>query len=150
MGFIYADSSVLVKRHVIETGTAWFQKYAQENTVITTQISFVEVFSAFNRLLREERIEREMYETLATDFTELCEIEYTLIELTNDVLQGARKLLEKYPLRAYDAVQLISAVMANDAALQSAQIPIVFLSADYRLLDAAKQESLMVDTPPSG
>ncbi len=37
----YADSSVLVKRHIHETGTAWFRILADpaaENVIITAQV----------------------------------------------------------------------------------------------------------------
>lgn len=150
MGFIYADSSVLVKRHVIEEGTDWFQKYARENTVVTAQISMVEVLSAFNRLRREGRVDTKEYKTLADDFVELCNLEYTLIELTVTIIQRTRNLLEKYPLRAYDAVQLASALSTNDATLHSQKLPVTFLAADDRLLDAARQEALNVESPPEG
>jgi hypothetical protein len=53
MAYYYADSSVLVKRHVHEMGTAWFRALAEPtagNVIITTRISMVEVYSALNRL----------------------------------------------------------------------------------------------------
>jgi uncharacterized protein len=57
MGYFFADSSVLVKRHVREMGTAWFQMLAastNNNTIIIAQISIVEVCSALNRRIRVE------------------------------------------------------------------------------------------------
>ena len=52
----FADSSVLVKRHVQEIGSKWISQIADEetgNTIIISRLSFAEVFSAFNRRCRE-------------------------------------------------------------------------------------------------
>jgi hypothetical protein len=46
MADYYADSSVLVKRHVREAGTDWFMALADPatgNTIITAHLSVVEV-----------------------------------------------------------------------------------------------------------
>jgi hypothetical protein len=68
-------------------------------------------------------------------------------QLDLDVVNLARDLLERYPLRAYDAVQLASALVANQA-LQDAQLsPLVFASADDRLNTAATAEGLGVENP---
>ena len=51
----YADSSVLVKRHVPEAGSSWFRAIADPasgNVIITARVSVVEVYSALNRRVR--------------------------------------------------------------------------------------------------
>ena len=56
MADYYADSSALVKQHVYEPGTDWFQALAEPtagNLIITARVSMVEVYSALNRRLRE-------------------------------------------------------------------------------------------------
>jgi hypothetical protein len=69
------------------------------------------------------------------------------VELDLKVIALARSLLERHPLRAYDVVQLASALIANQA-LQSAPLPLlVFLSADDRLNIIAAAEGLNVDNP---
>jgi len=55
----YADSSVLVKRHVHEVGSDWFQTLtdpATKNVIITARLSIVEVISALNRRVREASV----------------------------------------------------------------------------------------------
>lgn len=65
----YADTSVLVKRHISETGTAWVKtltRPAAMNTIFTAQISFVELYSALNRRLRENSITPLRYSRFAS------------------------------------------------------------------------------------
>ncbi|HXG63888.1 MAG TPA: type II toxin-antitoxin system VapC family toxin [Blastocatellia bacterium] len=146
----YADSSVLVKRHVQEVGTSWFRSVsdpATGNALITSRLSVVEVYSAFNRRRREAKLSQADYTQLADDFAAICAAEYQIIELTVKVTERARLLLEKYPLRAGDAIQLASALVASDT-LQIAGLPApIFLAADDRLLNAARAEGLATDDP---
>ncbi|MFQ5613287.1 MAG: type II toxin-antitoxin system VapC family toxin [Anaerolineae bacterium] len=150
MADYYADSSAPVKRHVHETGSAWFQMLTEStagNVMITARISMIEVYSALNRRLREAHLSVVDYAQLVTDFTTICVTEYQLIELTAAVVERARSLLERHPLRAYDALQLASALTASDV-LQSAGLPSpTFLAADNRLLAAAYAEGLATDNP---
>ncbi len=150
MADYYADSSALVKRHIYETGTAWMQALADPasgNVLLTARMSMVEVYSALNRRLREAHLSLADYVQLATDFATFCATEYQLVELTAPVVDRSRLLLEHHPLRAYDAVQLASALQANDA-LQAANLPpLTFLAADVQLLTAAQAEGLTTDNP---
>ena len=48
----YADTSVLVKRYVLETGSAWtraLMRSAAGNTIFTAQISLIKLYGALNR-----------------------------------------------------------------------------------------------------
>jgi predicted nucleic acid-binding protein len=115
MADYYADSSVLIKRHVRESGTDWFRTIADpaSGQVITTaRISQVEVYSALNRRVRETVLTPDQYAEIAADFAALCLTEYQFIALTPAVVVRARHLLERHTLRAYDAVQLAAALTA--------------------------------------
>jgi hypothetical protein len=150
MAAYYADSSVLVKRHVPEVGSVWFSALADPaagNTIVTAQISLVEIYSALNRRVREAAIYPADYVNVIADLTSLWFSEYEIIELTQSVIDETRFLLERHPLRAYDAVQLASALHAHRV-LPTAGFPTpVFLSADDRLLAAAQAEGLTTDNP---
>lgn len=150
MATFYADSSVLVKRHIPEIGTSWIEALthpAAQNLFITTRVSIVEVMSALNRRQREGTLTPPQYARIAADFEALCATEYQLVELTEVVTNRARHLLEHHPLRAYDAVQLASALLADATLHTTGTAPLTFLAADDRLLLAAQQEGLMVDNP---
>jgi predicted nucleic acid-binding protein len=63
------------------------------------------------------------------------------------VIECAGQLLDRHSLRAYDAVQLASALVASRA-LADAALPLpVFLSADNDLLVIAQAEGLPTDNP---
>ncbi|NTU63444.1 MAG: type II toxin-antitoxin system VapC family toxin [Chloroflexi bacterium] len=146
----YADSSVLVKRHVREAGTDWFRAQADlaSGQVITTaRISEVEVYSAFNRRVRETVLTPAQYIEIAGDFALFCLNGYQFVEFTPALSRASRQLLERYPLRAYDAVQLASALSARAALVADGLAAPVFLSSDERLLDAARSEGLLADNP---
>ncbi|MGI8543329.1 MAG: type II toxin-antitoxin system VapC family toxin [Aridibacter sp.] len=146
----YADSSALVKRHISEIGSSWIEQEfdsASGNKITSAKLSIVEVFSAMNRRLRELSISGVEYTKFSNDFLSFVETEYELIDLSDAVLLESQRLLENYPLRAGDAVQLASALLAN-AQLQSAKLPmLIFLASDVRLLSASKDEGLQADDP---
>jgi len=76
-----------------------------------------------------------------------CATDYELIELDIKIVDLCHDLLDRYPVRAYDAVQLASAMLVNPV-LQSAELsPLVFVSADIRLNAIAEAEGLTVDNP---
>jgi predicted nucleic acid-binding protein len=109
MADYYADSSVLVKRHVNEIGSDWFRALADPasgNAIITLRVSIIEVYSAFNRRVREAGLSPVDYTQLATDFASIYGAEYQIVELTVAVADRARVLLENHALRAYDGIQL--------------------------------------------
>jgi predicted nucleic acid-binding protein len=145
----YADSRALIKCYVNEVGSAWMRSMAEsdDHVIITARISFVEVFSALNRRLREAKLNPKDYRALAGDVAASFANDYQVIELTTGITEGARRLLESHALRAYDAVQLASALYANEA-VQSADLSsLVFLSTDERLTTAARAEGLTAENP---
>ena len=75
MADYYADSSVLVKRHIAEIGSAWVRALvdpALGNLITTMHISVVEVYSALNRRVREATLTPADYVRMVADFDALC------------------------------------------------------------------------------
>jgi uncharacterized protein len=149
MSAFYADTSVLLKQHVDESGDAWFRQLvaSQDAVIITTELSIVEVHSAFSRLVREGRLTANEYQELITDLNGLCEVRYAMVEISTDVINIACELLERHPLRAYDAMHLASAIFANQPFITTGEPGLTFLSADHRLLAAATGEGFAIFNP---
>jgi predicted nucleic acid-binding protein len=150
MAVFYADSSALVKRHVVEVGSLWVENLCdpqQGNEIATSRLSIVEVVSALNRRVRDGSLAAADYPQLRDDFLALCRVNYRLIQPANPVVARARVLLERHPLRSYDALQLASALVTNDRLAAAGSPTLTFLGADARLLAAASAEGLAVDNP---
>lgn len=150
MAFYYADSSALVKRHVAEIGSAWFTTLADpsaHNTIITAQISLVELYSALNRRIRERTLTQADYALVMIDLDLIFNSQYAIVPLSQTVIGETRGLLERHPLRAYDAAQLASAIYSRSEMKAAGASPLVFLSADTRLLTAAQAEGFDTDDP---
>ncbi len=146
----YVDSSALSKRYVEEAGTLWLRGLlapAAGNAIIMTRVTMVELHSALARRRREGSVSAQACLTAVQAFNLHCATEYRFVELDLHVVALARELLDRHPLRAYDAVQLASALRA-DRALRAARLPsLLFLSADERLIAAAASEGLATDNP---
>jgi predicted nucleic acid-binding protein len=150
MAVFYADSSVLVKRHVAEVGSLWVKNLCnpnQSHEIITSRLSTVEVVGALNRRVREGTIATSDYPQLRDDFLALCRQRYQLIQATNPVLARARLLLERHTLRSYDALHLATALVTNDRLIATHLAALAFIAADARLLAAATAEGLPTDNP---
>ena len=126
---IYVDSSSLVKRYLLEAGTdALNARLAQEDHVVTSVLTYAEIHSALARKHRERWLSRKSFQMVRRAFDR----EWAILErvrITDEVLSRVPRLLERYPLRANDALQLSSALLFSPA--------LVFVSSDLRLLEAA-------------
>jgi len=107
----------------------------------------VEIYSALARRRREGSVPAADCIIAAQAFTAHSATEYEFIELDLGVVTQARDLLERHPLRAYDAAQLASALVANQALDTAHLAALVFISADDRLNATAVAEGLIVDNP---
>jgi len=146
----YLDTSALSKRYVQETGTAWIRSLVAPSaghTLLTARITMVEIYSALARRRREGSVPATDCAIASQAFTAHSATEYEFVELDLGVVTLAHDLLEHHPLRAYDAVQLASALIANQVLQAASLTPLVFLSADDRLNKAAASEGLTVDNP---
>jgi hypothetical protein len=70
-----------------------------------------------------------------------------LIETTPNIIQKAMALAKSHTLRGYDAVQLATALQANQDRISIGGAPLAFISADNHLNSAAAAEGLSVDNP---
>jgi predicted nucleic acid-binding protein len=118
------------------------------NILISATITRIEVGAAIAARHRAPKgLSRDERDGAVALLEQHCSTEYVLIPVETPVLDRALALTQSYRLRAYDAVQLASALLvANSARAASLPIPI-FLSADSDLLAAAQAEGLPVDDP---
>jgi uncharacterized protein len=135
----FLDSSALVKRYVRETGTDAVARLFRRRSskLAASGLALVEVPSALIRRARQGDLRMEQAraqaEQLAADMEELY-----VVEPRKTVLDLAKELVERWPIRAYDAVQLGSAVRLARASGSA----VTFTCADRGLASAAAGEGL--------
>ena len=137
---LYADTSSIVKLYVEEEG---FQSTraltARAEEITTSIIAYVEMRTALARKLRRNEIARPDYNLALEDFKRDWS-SYTIIPVSQELASSAASLAERHALRTLDAIHLASAkILAENIG-----DPLVFVSADNELLQAATQEGLAI------
>jgi predicted nucleic acid-binding protein len=148
----FLDSSALVNSYVIETGTAWVRRLTRRNpsTIIyIAHITAVEVTCAIARRRKGKTITAAKASSILRRFDQHIAGRYTVIGVTPALLEQAKRLGRTHALRAYDAVQLAVALEANRYHRDKGSAPVILISADQALNDAATAEGLTVDDPRS-
>jgi uncharacterized protein len=143
-------SPALVKRYAAEVGTSWVESISTRsaaNSIMIAQITPAEVVSGIMRRKREGYITPRTAHAIRLMVDRHVNRDYVVIGLSERIVQHAENLLEQYPLRAYDSVQLATALEANARLLSQGYPAIVFVSADSRLMMTASAEGLMTDDP---
>ena len=137
---LYVDTSALIKIYVAEEGTDTVQEAVSRASVVAaSRVAYVEARAALARACRESRIgERDLRQSVA----ELDEDwkRFLVVEVSDDLVQRAGDLAEEYALRAYDALQLASALILKRRVDSS----VFFLAFDQALTQAAQSAGLAV------
>jgi predicted nucleic acid-binding protein len=146
----YFDTSALAKRYVVEVGSSWVQDICAQQggqTIYTSVLTQPEIVSALQRRVREGIFEAHQAQYLAQQVVEHMTQSYALVAITPSVVRQACILLQRHPLRAYDALHLACALAVREAiAQQELSVP-VFVAADDTLLTAAAAEGFPADNP---
>ncbi len=150
MSHYYLDASALVKRYVDEAGSDWLRATVAPvrlSLLFTSRMTIVEVISAFARRVRDGSLTFEEFATARDVFRGDCLNEYQIMPPTMTVIDLTCALLERHPLRAYDATHLATALGAQQFLVAQGYPPLTFLCADDRLNRSATVEGLAVDNP---
>jgi predicted nucleic acid-binding protein len=146
----YCDTSALIKRYSIETGSRWLTNLCDPrngNTIFTATITKVEAAAALASKRRQKSVSAQIYQQALADLSHDFVHEYALVPVDMPLIEAAVTLTTRQKLRGYDAVQL-AAAQTIQSTLSAAQLPpLTFLTADVELLTAAINEGLMTDNP---
>jgi predicted nucleic acid-binding protein len=146
----FLDSSAVVKRYVTESGSDWIRSLSDpdaQNPLIIARIAWVEVLSALARRQREGSLTGDDVAQAIRTFRYDLDMQYQVVELDRALAATAGELVVRHPLRAYDAVQLASALRIQTNLEQNGVSGLAFVSADDRLLAIAQVEGLSTDNP---
>jgi len=146
----FFDSSALVKAYIAETGTNWVRTILDDpqHRISISVLAEVEVISALTRRFNEGDLTQVEFDQACDELSQDCAT-YFLVDITDQILEAAVENARNHSLRAYDAVQLASAIAVHTALLMTPGNPpdFTFVSADQALNDAARQERLQVEDP---
>ena len=138
---VFLDSSALAKRYVQEPGSDRVEEILfGASSLGVSMICLSEVISALCRRRRERRLSQQQYLRAKQALFQDLE-DSSLIGVTEAVVAHAVELLERWPLRSSDSLQVAS------AAEWSADL---FVSADEKQCAAARGYGLQVEALPVG
>lgn len=149
MAVYFLDTSAVVKRYAIETGTAWVSTLcdpAVGHTIVIAQAALVEAVAALCRKARDGTISSRDRGLSIAIFRRDTRRSYGVERVTNAVYTRAGDLCRTHRLRAYDAVQLACALALRERLAPLGVSPI-FVSADAGLLGFAAAEGLAIENP---
>ncbi len=136
----YADTSALIKRYLVEAGSeALAQQLQSVPLLMTSSLTELEIWSAFERAKRVRRIDSPTYRRLATDFSREMNTGFiALVPINPSIHSNAIRAIRQRRLRAPDAIQLATALSFQTASSRD----VTFVCADHALLVAARLEGL--------
>ena len=134
------DSSALVPLLVSEPGTGAAQELAREDPVIVVWWgTTVECASAIARLEREGTLDEQGAIEALARLSRFADAWHE-IEASDPLREAALRCLRVHPLRAADAFQLASALVAA----QGRPSTVTLVSRDERLASAARREGFQI------
>ncbi len=150
MAAFYFDSSALVKRYSIESGSKFVIDLARpsaKNRFYSAKITEIEIYSTISRKRKGLTLSRisadKAFRRVRRNFSD----NFNRLDLTETIINEAVHLADNHALRGYDAVQLATALITNRRRLSDGLSGLIFVSADNELNNAAQAEGLTVENP---
>jgi len=154
MTHYYFDTSALVKYYVAETGTQWVKALIEKrdgdqwaNALSTSALTWAETISAFSKRHRGMGISSKLYTALTDRFLVDGRARYSRLPVDDATINLAVELIRRHPLRAYDAVQLATALRLDQVLQDNRLSSLTFVSADEVLCGAARAEEISAENP---
>lgn len=159
MAAYYLDTSALVKYYVEETGSKWIiatidAANTTHDVFLVATVAYAEMCATLGRLTRENILSQLVCDDLVgVALHHFQEGTFQRQAVTWPVAIKAGSLASSnfsqagYALRGYDAVHLAAALTANQRLLRQQQPPLIFVSADKRLLLIAAESGLQTLNP---
>lgn len=149
MSHYYIDTSALLKRYLIETGSSWVRNITDiesSHTVLISELTLAEAAAGIAARSRMPGgISNNRRVLILGQFLRECDERYLLLAANREIVNRAVDLTQKFRLRGYDSVQLATALIAQSATPSGIQLHFVTNDRDLGL--AAAAEGLEVDYP---
>ena len=146
MGVYYLDTSALVKLYVHEAGTEEMVQLASRSrghTLAVLALTRVELRAALRKRERMGDVSHEAAEDALARVERHLQHRYLVQPVSDAVIEEAAGLLDRYPLRGYDALQLAGCLSLRFRVTETMN----FVCSDGGLLVAAGGEGLSTFNP---
>jgi uncharacterized protein len=146
----FFDSSALVKRFAQEPGSGFvltLLRPSAKNRLYAARITEVEVCAALSRRRKGNTISAAQTVKGVRRLRNDLSRRFTQVAISEGVVAEASRVAETLALRGYDAVQLAAAMAANNERLRSGLLPLIIVSSDGELNDAARTQGFNVEDP---
>jgi predicted nucleic acid-binding protein len=150
---LFLDTSVFVKVYFKEAGSdAIIARFTAPNQVLAASVlSFAEVQAAIARKYREKQISSVELTRLRESFGRDWKIFVNAVELNQQTMAALPGLVEHFPLKAADAIQLSAALWLKDSMdpgkYSGAGNVLEFGVSDQILAESARRCGLVVFNP---
>ena len=146
MASVYLDTSALLKLYIAEEGTDRVIEAAEgtaDGRIAILVLTPLEARSGIRRREREGDISSANADQVLGKIEDDCSTLFLTQPLSSPVMEEAARLIDRHPLRAYDALQLAGCLFVREAMPE----PVTFVCADARLCEAASNEGLTTLNP---
>jgi uncharacterized protein len=147
LAFYYLDTCALVELYVQEPGTDRLLKLARDlvgNKLAVLSLSPVEARSAIRRRELAGDIDSQAAALVVDRLRHHMETLFVRQAVNDIVLDSAMEMIDRYALRAYDAIQLAGCLALK--VTTGTEFP-TFVCSDQQLLEAARSELLPILDP---
>src|SRR5271166_123981 len=131
MAVLFFDSSALVKRYAKEPGSAWVRgltKPKAAHTLYIARITAIEITSAITRKLRGGQLSAAQAGASLGHLRRHLNHRYSILDLAPGLADDAMRLARAHGLKAYDAVQLATALAVRQIYQAAGSTPIITLA----------------------
>jgi predicted nucleic acid-binding protein len=139
---LYLDTSALIRLFVEEDGSARVRALAEgrgsADILLVSRLGFTEASVSLARMVHLGRIPAADLPHHQGSLEDYWDQSIQEVELIEDVLEDARQLAQRFPLRTYDAIHLASAREARRMLRGQYEGEVQFLAFDTALLKAAQ------------
>ena len=139
---LYLDTSALLKLFVQEDGSARVAALIAgrraADVLLVSRLGFTETSVSLSRMVHLGRIPAADLPGHLGRFADYWDQSIQEVDLLEEVLEDARQLAQRFPLRTYDAIHLASAREARRMLRGAYDGEVRFLAFDAPLLNAAK------------
>lgn len=150
---LYLDASALIKKYLNEKGSqAIASRFESGEKIFTSTLSYGEVHASIGRKFRSRELDRGELTRLREEFESDWLFSLSVLELDLRTMSALPRLVEKYSLRAGDAIHLSAAFWLIDSFRLGiiGALPEEFVEfgvADRRLSEVAIECGLLVFNP---